>query len=354
MNCHFEIIVPSFQDWQRIESSPDCTCFLSHEWYAYLEHLGRHLVVVKIIDGAIEGYFIGARRRLGITIIESPPVSTGTYTQGLCMLSEITLDQRIEIYQSLYQWLRKNHHIRYMQVSDWQLHTVHDDYLEPTQWHHPALENANIHFSVRSTFFVDTRKSEEELWNNLNYKSCKYSINKARKEGLVVQVIDKLEDIPDFVNLHRRQIEDVFDRKGMKPMPYQKKEHLMTLCQSLFPDKIIMLKVVGNDENSLEQCMSTAIFCPGKNASTYYTGASLRQYMKYCPNELMVWEGMRLLHEKDAGNLIFTGIAHYKKKFGSSYAYLPVIAFTPYTFLFTLRNHLKKLYGKARNIFKHN
>ena len=74
MNCHFEIIVPSFQDWQRIESSPDCTCFLSHEWYAYLEHLGRHLVVVKIIDGAIEGYFIGARRRLGITIIESPPV----------------------------------------------------------------------------------------------------------------------------------------------------------------------------------------------------------------------------------------------------------------------------------------
>ncbi|MGX8712344.1 MAG: hypothetical protein ACSW8I_01495 [bacterium] len=350
MDYPFEIITPTLQDWHQIESSPDCTCFHSCEWYNYLVKHGRHPLVVKIQTETARGYFLGAKRWLGITIIESPPVSTGTYTQGLCMLSETTLEQRLNIYKSLYQWLHKHYHVKYMQVSDWRFHTVHEDYISPSEWHIPALNNRNIHFSVRSTFFVDTRNTEEVLWNNLNYKSCKYSINKAHKEGLTVQVINCAEDIPNFVDIHRRQIEDVFSRKGMTPMPYQRKEHLLSLCQSLFPDKILMLKVMGKDDNGQEQCMSSAIFCPGKAASTYFTGASFRQYMKYCPNELMVWEGMRLLHERGAGDLIFGGIAHYKKKFGTSYAYLPVLVFTPYTFLFTLRTFVKKSYGRMRNI----
>ena len=307
---------------------------------------------MKIASDGVSGYFIGARRWLGLNIIESPPVSSGTYTQGLCMLEEISPKQRIDIYKALYQWLRRKLHIGYMQVSDWQMRTIHHDYVEPSQWTHTALDNKQVLFSVRSTFYVDPRQTEEELWNNLNYKSCKYSINKARKEGLKVEVIDRHEDIPSFVDTHHRQIEDVFNRKGMTPMPYQKKEHLLALCRSLFPNKIIMLKVLGQDDNGVEQCMASAIFCPGKNGSTYFTGASLRQYMKYCPNELMVWEGMRLLHERGAGDLIFTGIAHYKKKFGTSYAYLPVLVFTPFTFLFTLRNRLKHLYGNLRNTFK--
>lgn len=353
MNYQFEIIKPTSQEWRQIETSPDYTCFHTQGWYNYLEKLGRHLLVVKIAADEVEGYFLSACRWLGIRIIESPAVSTGTYTQGLCMLSEITLEQRVEIYQALYQWLHKHRHVSYMQVSDWRFHTTHDDFIDPSQWHQTALDTAGVHYSVRSTFFVDTRKEEDELWDNMHYKSCKYSINKARKEGLTVMAVERAEDIPAFVEIHRHQIEDVFSRKGMKPMPYQKKEHLLSLCQSLFPDKIIMLKVIGKDESGMEQCMSTAIFCPGKNASTYFTGASLRQYMKYCPNELMVWEGMQILHKKGAGDLIFTGVAHYKKKFGSAYAYLPIMAFTQYTLLFSFRNRLKNLYGKLRNTFKH-
>lgn len=353
MNYQFEIISPTAHDWSLIESSADCTCFHSRGWYDYLKGLGRHLLVVKITADSVAGYFIGGRRWLGVNIIESPPVSSGTYSLGLCMLADISPEQRVDIYKALYQWMRSQLHIGYMQVSDWQMHTVHHEYIEPSQWTHSALDGKEPRFSVRSTFFVDPRQTEDALWNNLSYKSCKYPINKARKEGLRVEVIDCVEDIPDFVDMHRRQIEDVFNRKGMSPMFYQRKEHLLTLCQALFPDRILMLKVLGKDENGAEQCMSTAIFCPGKNASTYFTGASFRQYMKYCPNELMVWEGMRLLHERGAGDLIFTGIAHYKKKFGTTYAYFPVLIFTPYTFLFTFRNWMKHLYGNMRNLFKH-
>lgn len=353
MNFQFKIITPTAHDWELIESSPDCTCFHSEGWYNYIRALHRKPIVIKITSDLGNGYFLGAKRRLGILIIESPATSTGTYTTGLCMQTLVSTEERVTLYQKLYLWLRKELHVGYMQISDWQLHTTHNEYLPPSDWHLPALDAAGIPYSVRSTFYVDTRTAEDDLWNNLNYKSCKYSINKARKEGLTVKVIDHVEDIAAFVDIHHRQIEDVFNRKGMKPMPYQKKEHLLALCNSLFPNNIIMLKVMGNDEHGEEQCMSTAIFCPGKTASTYFTGASFRQYMKYCPNELMVWEGMRLLHEKGAGDLIFTGIAHYKKKFGTSYGYLPVIALTPYTFLFNLRNGMKKLYGNIRNSFKH-
>ncbi|MBO4402926.1 MAG: hypothetical protein J5792_04480 [Bacteroidales bacterium] len=352
MNCHFEIIEPVAEDWQRIASSPDCTCFHTEGWFEYLRRIHRKPFVVKIESEDVAGYFIGAKRWLGINMVESPAVSTGSYTTGLCMMRTISAEERVCIYQMLYQWLRKKLHVKYMQVSDWQFHTTQNDPIPPMQWHHPALDQAKLHYAVRSTFYVDTRRSETELWDNLSYKSCKYSINKARKEGLEVRSVDSYVEIPAFVELHRQQIEDVFSRKGMKPMPYQKKEHLLALCQALFPDNVLMLKVMGKDEDGVEQCMSTAIFCPGRAASTYFTGASFRQYMKYCPNELMVWEGMRMLHEKGAGDLIFTGVAHYKKKFGSSYAYLPVLVFTPYAILFSLRNRLKRFYGNFRNFFK--
>lgn len=351
MDYLFQLIEPTESDWKAIQTSPDYTCFHSSNWSNYLNHIGRRPFIVHIKEGnkAI-GYFVGAKRHLGITLLGSPIDSSGTYTQGVCLLEPAGLEQRIDIYQQLFRWVRKQHHIHYMQVCDWQLRTVSDEWQPSTQWNFPALNAAHIHYTLRTTFFVDTRTQVQQLWANLNYKSCKYAINKAQKEGLWVRQIEKREDIPAFIDIHHRQILDVFDRKGMKPMHYQRKDHLTTLCESLFPNKVIMLQVWGKDDSGQEQCMSSAIFCPGKAASTYFTGASFRQYMKYCPNELMVWEGMKRLHAMEAGDLIFTGVAHYKKKFGSSYASLPMMVFTSFGILFTLRTFVKRNYGRIRNI----
>ena len=65
MNCRFEIIKPTPQDWYRIESSPDCTCFHIQGWYNYLEQLGRHLMIVKIVADEDEGYFLRGRKYVG-------------------------------------------------------------------------------------------------------------------------------------------------------------------------------------------------------------------------------------------------------------------------------------------------
>ena len=351
MEYLFRLIKPTEFDWQTIEYSPDYTCFHSFGWSNYLDQIGRKPFIVHIsIDKKNIGYFIGAKRRLGISFLGSPTDSSGTYTQGLCLVEPVSQEQRITIYQQLFRWVRKQHHIHYMQVCDWQLRSETEERILNFHQKYSALDAANIHYTLRATFFVDTRAPEQQLWAKMNYKSCKYAINKAQKEGLYVRQIEREEDIPAFIDIHHRQILDVFDRKGLKPMHYQKKKHLMTLCESLFPDKIIMLQVWGPDSNGQEQCMSSAIFCPGKAASTYFTGASFRQYMKHCPNELMVWEGMKRLHKMGAGDLIFTGVAHYKKKFGSSYAFLPLMVFTSFGILFKLRTLIKQFYGRMRII----
>ncbi len=340
MNYTFCHIDANDVDWKTIEQSTDANCFFSRQWCNYLSAIGRKIFIVAIHqDNKQIGYFIGVKRRIGISTIGAPPDATGTFSQGLCMIDDTSVKERITIYQSLWEWISSNHYASYMQVCDWQIKGDSEESL---------MLPTGIHYQPRATLVVDTRQSEEQLWAALHYKSCKYSINKARKLGLKVHRIIREEDIPAFVDMHYSHLLDVCHRKGMEPQPYQSKSNMMELCKRLFPDKVIMLQVVGPDDEDNEQVMSSAIFCPGKTASTYFTGASFQQYMKYCPNEMMVWEGMRLLHEQGAGDLIFGGTAHYKTKFGTSYKYLPMLIFSKYRTLYNIRLLIKKSYSKLR------
>lgn len=342
MAYFFIQINPTDSDWAIIEQSHDANCFFTRQWTSYLESIGRKSFIVRVLkNNILIGHFIGIKRRIIISTIGAPPDATGTYSQGLCMIEETSYSDRINIYQELWGWICEHHIASYMQVCDWQLKSnCENDIIFPDEFH----------YQPRYTLVVDTRQSEEQLWAGLHYKSCKYSINKARKLGLSVRQITKKEEIASFVDIHYKHLLDVCHRKGMKPQPYQSKTHLMTLCKHLFPEKIKLLQVIGHDDKDGEVIMSSAIFCLGNSASTYFTGASFHKYMKYCPNELMVWEGMKLLHEQGAGNLIFGGTAHYKTKFGTHNVYIPMIVFSNYHILYDVRVILKKSYTLFRKI----
>ena len=58
----------------------------------------------------------------------------------------------------------------------------------------------------------------------------------------------------------------------------------------------------------------------------------------------MVWEAMKRLSERGAGDLNFGGIATYKLKFGTIYAYVPRLKFAKYQILLNWTQHLKALY----------
>ena len=355
MEYKFSFIEPSLSIWKDIENSPDSTVFHSNEWHAYLQRIAHKTLLVSVsTEKDIIGFFVGEKFLFGrFAIISSPLSNSGTYTMGLCMKMAITQDERISIYQQLADWLFVNRRASVLQIDDWQLRVTSKLWIPYEDFHHDTLEKYHISYSVRPTLCVAVNTSEEEIWTNLHYKSCKYSINKARKLGLYVREITRYEDIDHFTKIHYEHVKDVAARHGMLPTPAQHRSRMKALCESLFPNRIIMLEVLGKDDNGIEQIMSSGIFCLDKGECMYWTGASFQRYQKYCPNELMVWEAMRLLHHRGGGILNFGGMATYKQKFGTVYEYVPRIVFSKnkHTPLTKVRSILKAIYFKPRAFF---
>jgi hypothetical protein len=58
----------------------------------------------------------------------------------------------------------------------------------------------------------------------------------------------------------------------------------------------------------------------------------------------MVWEAIKRLSARGAGDLNFCGIAPYKLKFGTVYAYVPRLRFAKYKILLNWTRELKWMY----------
>ena len=340
----------SEEEWNLIESSDGSTIFQTRKWSRYLDAIGYRTFIVEIKEASCSlGYFIGVRIWRGIWIVAAPFEGIGTYTMGLVSIVQMSAEKRIDIYKSLAAWILENRMASMVQVDDWQLRKDSKEWIPTDLWHHEALDAAGIHYSVRPTLYVNLKSSEEELWNGLHYKSAKYSVNKARKNGLHIRVIDKYEDISSFTKIHYQQLKEVCNRKGVSPKASQKESRMRALCEALFPDRVVMLEVFGPDENGVEQIMSTAIFGIDKGECIYWTGASYQIYQKYCPNELMVWEAMRILHDRNCGDLNFGGMASYKLKFGTIYAYVPKLVFAKHQWIVSSKEYAKEVYFVVRN-----
>ncbi len=351
MGFSFQQIVPTEKDWALIEASYDSTCYQTGKWSEYLRRIGYSPYIVKVYSaGKMVGYFIGEKIWRGVAIVTAPFEGIGTYTQGLVMQHRITQDERIAIYQAFARWVFDNRIASYFQVDDWQLREDSLEWDAEKASQNSFLSQTGIRHEIRPTLYVSLDKPIEELWAGLHYKSCKYCVNKANKLGLKVRIIENRQDISDFVDVHYDQLREVCERKGMKPKAAQKKKRMRVLCESLFPDRVLMVEVVGNDEFGKSQIMSSGIFCIDKGECSYWTGASYQRYQKYCPNELMVWEAMRLLNERGAGDLNFCGMAKYKLKFGTMYAYVPRLVFTKYNWIYEAKSWVKSLYYSSRKL----
>ena len=331
----------------------ETSCFQTKEWFEYQRQSRCKLLTIKVQNKKNEkfedvAYILGIRKNLGIKIFCSPIGGFGSLFQGLIRILPISEDEIIEIYSQLAKWIFHHRYASYIQIGDWNLRKEYDNYQDRGEWKHPILEKTGIHYSNKVTYYLDTNQPIEKLWANLSYKSCKYCINKALKENLIIKRITKSEEIDDFVERHYKQVLDVCKRKGNRPQLYQKKSRIHALCHNLFPNKILLYEVMGSGVlNNIY--MSSAIFCLGDTCCSYHSGASYHEYMKYCPNEIMVWSAIQDLHQLGYKKLILGDISSYKKKFGPSYAYLPILYYSKYEFAIKIRRCIKKIYAKWRN-----
>lgn len=349
MKYIFEKIIPTESDWNIIENSVDSSCFHTKKWADFVCSIGLHLFYVKVSNEfETIAYFIGQKISLGFLSILASPFDGCGYTQGLCFSNKVSRQERVSVYVQLSDWIFSNRYASMLQVDDWQLREDRDVWVPNDQVRIQELETRKLHYDLRPTLYVDLNKTEEELWSGLHYKTCKYCINKANKLGLKVEYITKREDIEKFCDIHYSHLFAVCRSKGMKPRISQSYERMVKLCYSLFPDKVLMVKVLGL-VGGVEQVMSSAIFCLDKGECIYWTGASYKEYQKYCPNELMVWEAMKKISTMGGGDLNFGGIASYKLKFGTKYAYVPKIFFQKYPGIYEAKAFAKRCISFVRS-----
>lgn len=350
---NFSVINYCKADWNYIEKSYDSTCYHSKAWVTYQKRIGCTPFIVQIKENEkLIGHFIGTTIGVGVRFVTAPQEGVGTYTQGLCLQTPISEEGRIAIYKALANWLFKSRIAHVLQVDDWQLRRTSDTWISIDEFKHEILEQLGFDYSVRPTLCAAVNTSEEEIWKLFHYTSCKYKINKALKKGLYVKEITDYDEIKEFVRVHYKQLKDVCDRHGDRPSVSQHADRMLALCESLFPNRVIMLEVLGKDEEGIERIMSTGIFCLDKGQCSYWTGASYRYYQKYSPNELMVWEAMRLLNQRGGGLLNFCGMAEYKLKFGTKYEYVPRIVFAKHKWLVNILPWLKQQYRTIKHMLK--
>lgn len=342
--------------WQAIDQAEEQTIFHTRAWAEYLRqvyHLSLQVLSIRTGEEVI-GYFCYINKHIsllgGVKIYYSPPMGTGTYTQGIALCHSIGTAERIELYQALAEWLLHKGLGLYLKVDDWQLRKEDNEWKEP--YCHTELQAQGIDYLLRPTYSVDLTAPVEELWSRLHYKSCRYSINKARKQGLRVEEITRAEDIDAFLDTHYRHICDVSRRRGEARRGYQDKEKLRTLCRLLFPDRVLLLKVVGTNEDREEAVMATGIWCVARAESAWWTGASLERYQHYCPNELLLWEAMLRLRERGSKVLNLCGLASYKRKVGSVISYVPRFVLKRNRYIIVPDEWLKKNYQRIKRLFR--
>lgn len=351
----FQIIQPTENDWLEIENTYDSTVFHCQKWSKYLCKAGYRPIVIAVTeDNIIIGYFVGVKKWLGVTMMCAPMQGNGTYTQGLCFKQPVSDRKRVNVYKALAEWLFKTHKASFFQVDDWQLRGEADDWDGFDTWTQESLEEANITYTKRATLFLDMKdKTADDLWAGFHYKSAKYCINKAVKLGLKVRRIEKFEDIAEFARIHHEHVKNVHTRHGTRPKHAQSRGRIQKLCESLFPDRILMMQVVGPDENNVEQVMASCIFGYDKGECIYWTSGSNSQYLKkYSPNEVMFWEALKLIQQRGAQELNLGGMSSYKLKFGTKYAFVPRLYIYKHESIFKMKVLALNAYHAMRRLIK--
>lgn len=163
---------------------------------------------------------------------------------------------------------------------------------------HPLLKNQNI-FSKdmqvihnRYTVWLDLTMDINEIWMTQVSTQNRNTIRKCEKNGLYVEVSNEYET---FVEIYKQTMQKVnaddfyfFDKDYFQQL--QNNKHMVLLCVK--------------KENEI---IAGAIFMFYGNFCHYHLAGSRREYLKYAPNNLLIWEAIKYAKEKGYKKFHFGG-----------------------------------------------
>ena len=180
---------------------------------------------------------------------------------------------------------------------------------------------SSVNFLVPTrTIFIDLTLTEKELWNNLT-NSCKYSINRAKRENNKVNVTSRVtdHDLAEFVMVQRESAnKNKFMVEKLEDLIYKR---------DIFGTELLMAKAYNNNN---EIC-GINIYLAYKNNVWYMHGGTSKAGRKSKAGYLLVWESLRFLKNNNYEFLDLEGVdddrvpstlstwggfSHFKEKFG--------------------------------------
>lgn len=135
---------------------------------------------------------------------------------------------------------------------------------------------------AQETIFIDLTLSEEELLTKMEQKT-RYNVRLAEKRGVRVEEATDAAAFPTFLNLQK----ETATRQHFYLHPDR---YYQTLWELMQPEGIAHLLVAKVNQ---EICAAWMVFAYAK-VLYYLYGGSSDQYQNLMPNNLLVWEAMRL------------------------------------------------------------
>jgi len=304
-------------------------------WLKFLEETQPvKILKFKICENnRIIGYFIGMLEKRGpFKIFSSPRPGCNTPHMGPIVNKNFNQQNFLDVLDK-YCKSQKIDHIE-----------IASRYLEPE-----IMKNYNFKCQEGITYMVKLSPNEDIMWKNLKKKSCRYSIHKAEKNGLIVEDTNNSEIIDEYYE----QLKEVFGKQ--KLIPTYPKERVRFLFNCL-KNKNYLFSLWVKYENKI---IATGFF-PHDNKTVYFFGgASWLQYQYLRPNDLLHWTLMKLAAEKRLKYYDMGGAGSFKPKFGGklttayryykSYNPLAGLARTLYQYKFKILQKIKGLkHGKYR------
>lgn len=206
---------------------------------------------------------------------------------------------------------------------------------------HPLLDNyiifsknIEVYFN-RNTILIDLKKSKEQIWNEDIQSKNRNMIRKAKKNGLVVEASTNTEE---FISIYKKTMEKV------NATSYY--SFSSDYYEQLFKDCHNKLFVVKKED----KIIASAVFMGYKSFFHYHLAGSLEEYLKFSPNNLLLWEVIE--YAKDNGYKYFhlggglsssldDNLYKFKKKFSS----------TSCKFYIGKRIHNEEIYNELINLW---
>ncbi len=316
---YFEKLDPLHIDWDHLNSFPDRTIFQSSAWLSFVATTQNAEPVNAVLkkDGHTVGYFTGLIvKKLGLKILGSPFPGWSTDYMGFNLSEGIERREAIRALVPFAFDVLGCFHVEIL-----------DRYLN--------IEDMNgIGFQHRKYggFEIDLRLPEEKLLGNMSM-SCRWSIRKARRAGVLVEEASDLE----FADEYYEQLKDVFAKQSL--IPTYPITRVRELIKHLLPQKMILLLRARNKDGT---CIATGIF-PAMNQTMYSWGvASWRNYQNIRGNEALQWYAIKWAKAKGYQFYDMGGGGEYKRKYGGNEIFVPWFSKSKYGFLPPMKTFAEK------------